>query len=154
MVRKLVAYVEDEDIELLEKNGILGYGRNSQFSSWLRKTIHESFGMKNPLKIEELILQEKEKIQLLEKQANKTNEEINKSTEKVNYLTKNLLEAKKKQESHKNLMVVFNKQQINFIKNITVNNDIEAYKMFLKEYPKATNFSEFKKLKQHLKDDL
>lgn len=153
MVRKLVAYVEDEDIELLEKNGILGYGRNSQFSSWLRKTIHESFGMKNPLKIEEIILQEKEKIATLEKQSNDIKDKILDSTNKVNELSKKLLDVKKKQEDKKNVYMIFNKQEINFIKNTQTNNDLEAYRQFLKQFnnPNA-KFSEFKKLKESFND--
>ena len=51
--RKLVGYVDDDTISLLEINNILGIGRGSKFSEWLRNKILEDFGNRNPLNIEQ-----------------------------------------------------------------------------------------------------
>jgi len=50
--RKLVGYVSDEEIRLLEINKILSQGRDSQFSNWLRRKITEEFGNYEYLKQE------------------------------------------------------------------------------------------------------
>jgi len=42
--RKFNAFISDEHIKLLENSGILGVGRNSQCSEWLRNIIEREFG--------------------------------------------------------------------------------------------------------------
>lgn len=49
--RKFQAFVGDRHIKLLEDNGILGVGRNSKCSEWLRDLIEERFGKIDTLSV-------------------------------------------------------------------------------------------------------
>jgi hypothetical protein len=65
--RKLVAYVSDEEIKLLEINNILSGGRLSRFSEWVRTKIQNEYGNKKLLDKELNILKSKSNELLSEK---------------------------------------------------------------------------------------
>ena len=149
--RKLVGYVGDDEIRLLEINGILSLGKGSQFSEWLRNQININFGETENLR------QELEDLEIMEREEIKN---IKISKRKKENLIKRIAEIKAllRIREEKELLIKqygLNKEESNYLKivgkdNLKAQSLIYKLKSFNESFGKEMKIDEFYKLIKRL----